>query len=123
LDAEGTTPKGAAKRLRAQVQALWDFALACPELYAVMFGGGGLAAHPDHDHDGLAPPSLRRTAGELVEKRKAVDPAADVADRVVATTHGFLALVLAGRFPGGTGRALTQLQSAVDAMVKNLGRN
>ena len=36
---------GPAKRLRAAVRLLWDFAMANPEIYAVMFGLSGQACH------------------------------------------------------------------------------
>ncbi len=112
---------GPAKRMRAVVRGLWDFALANRELYAVIYGLDGLAAHRDGSAD-AAPDSLRRVAAELVHKRQADEPADDLADRVAATVHGFLCLALTDAFPGGRERALTLLLDALDALVKGLER-
>ncbi|MTJ80927.1 MAG: TetR/AcrR family transcriptional regulator [Telmatospirillum sp.] len=59
LEAAATGDHGPAKRLRAMLRALWDFSIDNRELFAVMVGIDGLAAHRDAAGGGGAPPPPR----------------------------------------------------------------
>jgi len=117
---EGASP---AKRLRAAVRGLWDFAGDNRESYAVMFGlDGQIAADGTH----LAPLALRQAAAELVLKREGADKdgaaAADLADRLFAMVHGFVGLRPALAKPGSEDRPLALLLVSVDDAIKAVGR-
>ena len=114
------TGHGPAKRLRAAVRLLWDFALANPEIYAVMFGLSGQACHGGGAGPALA--QLRKVAGELAIKREAPEDADDLADSLIAASHGFIALALAGQFPGGADRAMDILLALTEDASKALGK-
>jgi AcrR family transcriptional regulator len=110
---------GPAKRVRAAIGGIWDFALGNRELYAVIYGGDGLAAHgPD-----LAPEPLVQAVARLAAKRGSTEPAKDFADRLVATLHGFIGLTLSGRFPGGGERARTLCDRVVEDAIRRIGRD
>ncbi len=109
---------GPTKRLRAAVQALWQFAHTNRELYAVMFGLDGL--RPYSPEPGDAPMALRQIAQELAEKHGGKDESAHQADRIAATAHGFIALTLNNRFPGGPDRAADLLLTTIDDIVQGL---
>lgn len=111
---------GPAKKLRAVVAALWRFALANRELYAVMFGLDGLNAHRHPGMAGPTPDLLVRVAAELVAKRQSPVSAEDFADSIAATVHGFLSLTLGGEFPGGHDRASSLLSDTVEALIRSL---
>lgn len=113
------TGHGPGKRLKTAVRALWDFSQSNPELYAVMFG---LSGQDDHGGGGPALSVLRRIAADLAQKREAPDRAESLADSLIAATHGFVALTLAGQFPGGADRAMDLLLTLAEDMAKGLGR-
>ena len=104
-------------RLRAAAQALWDFAENNRELYAVVAGLDGLDAYGCHDQ--ATPPALRRVASELFLSPESALQADRLADRITATAHGFIALVRAGRFPGGAPRGSALFLETVDDFLKN----
>jgi len=110
---------GPAKRLRAAVRVLWDFALANPEIYGLMFGLSGQASHGG---GGPATALLRRASVELAQKREAAEDAENLADSLIAATHGFIALTLSGQFPGGAERALELLSALAEDQVKAIGK-
>lgn len=114
---------GRAKRLRAASQALWDFALTNPELYAVMFGAEGLAGRGGSACDVFVPEALKRLAGEILDKRRSDETAEDLAARIAATAHGFISLTLAGTMVGGAERAATLFQRSLDALIKGIERH
>lgn len=116
LDESGHGP---AKRLRAAVRALWDFALANPETYAVMFGLSGQACHGG---GGQAVAQLRKVARELAVKREAPEDADDLADSLIAASHGFIALALAGQILGGCERAAELLTALAESVSKAVGK-
>ncbi len=113
---------GPAKRMRAALRAFWDFALANPELYVVMFGLHSLAARRSGASASVAPQVLQRVAGELVEKRHSEESAQDLATRVAATAHGFISLTLAGGIDGGPDRAIGLFQRTLEAVIKTVER-
>jgi AcrR family transcriptional regulator len=115
----GETGHGPAKRLRAAVRTLWDFAQANPEFYAVMFG---LSGQDNHGGGGPALAVLRRIAAELAQKREAPEEADDLADSLIAAAHGFIALSLVGQFPGGAERAMDLLLALAEGTAKGVGR-
>jgi AcrR family transcriptional regulator len=110
---------GPAKRVRATIRGLWEFALSNPELYAVIYGGDGQVPHgPD-----LAPDVLVNAVTKLASKRGASEPAADFADRLLATVHGFIGLTLSERFPGGLDRARALCDRIVEDAINRIGRD
>jgi len=111
---------GPAKRLRAAMRGLWDFAMANPEVYAVMFGLDGLRGHGGSCGPALA--ILRHAVSELATKRDASISAEDCADSLAAMAHGFIAQTLGGGFPGGSERALALFLTVVEDQTKALGR-
>ncbi|HVI50726.1 MAG TPA: TetR/AcrR family transcriptional regulator [Candidatus Sulfotelmatobacter sp.] len=113
------TGHGPSKRLRAAVRVLWEFAQTNPELYAVMFG---LSGQDNHGGGGPALSLLRRVAAELAQKREAAEDAEDLADSLIAAAHGFIALALAGQFPGGADRAMSLLLALAENTAKGVGR-
>jgi AcrR family transcriptional regulator len=114
---------GTAKKLRAMIKALWSFSLSNRELYAVMFGLDGLAAHRGVSPGGVAPATLVRASAEFLAKRHQDDAAQDVAEQLFATAHGFICLVQAGDFLGGSDRAFDLLSRTLDIVLKNIGRH
>jgi AcrR family transcriptional regulator len=114
------TGHGPGKRLRAAVRSLWDFAQDNPETYAVMFGLSGQACHGGGAGQALA--QLRKVAQELAIKREAPEAADDLADSLIAASHGFIALNLAGNFPGGPDRAADLLLALAEDVSKALGK-
>lgn len=109
---------GPAKKLRAAILAFWDFAQRNRELYAVIYGLDGLK--PFSPLKGGASQVLHQIARELVEKHDSKDDPQILADRVAATAHGFTALTLNDRFPGGSDRALDLLLATIDDIAKSL---
>lgn len=122
LDEAAAEQAGAGKKLRAMIRALWTFSEANRELYAVIFGLDGLSAHPG-GRPGLALPALIRVSGDFVAKRGDAETAEDLADRLMATAHGFVGLAFAGSFPGGHARAGDLLMRSVDILLKGVGRH
>lgn len=111
---------GPAKRLRAAVRVLWDFALVHPEFYSVMYGVEGVAAH--RGSHSATPAMFVEIARDLVSKREASQDAVDLADRVAATAQGFIGLSLADGFPGGRDRALALLTEVIEDIIKGIKR-
>lgn len=114
------TGHGPGKRLRAGVRVLWDFALNNRELYAVMSGLSGQASHGGGAGPALA--GLRKVAQELAIKREAPEDAENLADSLIAATHGFIALTLTGQFPGGPDRASDLLLALAEDVSKAIGK-
>lgn len=123
LDDAAADLSGHGKKLRAMVKALWDFSLANRELYAVMFGLDGLVPHRAAAPESIAPAGFVGVAAEFLAKRDLDADAKDLADRLVATAHGFICLTLAGDFPGGSGRAFDLLSHVIDILLKNAKRH
>ena len=65
LDKAAASTGGSAKRVRAMVQTLWDFAFEHRELYLVIYGGEGLPARGK----GPTPDSMARSVAKLSAKR------------------------------------------------------
>ncbi len=122
LDEAAADLSGPGKKLRAMLRALWAFSLANRELYAVMFGLDGLAPHRRAASQGIAPPGFVRAAAEFLAKHDLDADGKDLADRLIATAHGFICLTLPGDFPGGSDRAFDLLSGVFDALLKNVGR-
>ncbi len=114
---------GAGKRLRAVVRAFWSFGLANRELYAAIFGLDGLSPHLDGQARGPTPGLLVGLAGDLLSKRDGDGRPEDLADRLLATMHGFLSLVLSGSLGNDNDRAYGLLSDVVDAIIKDVGRH
>ena len=110
---------GPAKRVRAAMRGLWEFAVANPELYSVIYGGDGLAAHGPE----LAPDVLVNAVAKLASKRGGSESPADLADRLLASVHGFIGLTLGERFPGGLDRARELSDRIVDDAIRQVGRD
>jgi AcrR family transcriptional regulator len=123
LEAAIADVHGPVKRMRALVRAIWLFALDNRELYTVMYGGDGLAAHHDPDGRTLAPPVLRRVAAEVSAKRDIPADSENLADRILATAHGFISLAMAEAIPGGRERAEALLVDVLEALIKDRGRH
>ena len=119
LDSAASATHGSAKRVRAAVHALWDFATENRELYAVIYGGDGLSPRGI----GLVPGAMLRSVTKLSAKRGAESSAGDTADRLAASVHGFIGLALGGNFPGGQARARKLCDAMVDDLIRGLGRD
>jgi len=118
LERAAASTEGPAKRVRAIVRGIWGFAHDNRELYSVIYGGDGLAAHgPD-----LAPDPLVQAVAKLSAKRGSAEPPMDLADRLVATVHGFIGLSLGGRFPGGSERAQALCDRTIEDAIRRVGR-
>jgi len=118
LERAADSVDGPAKKLRAAMRGLWNFAEANAELYAIMYGGSGQLPHAA----GGTPPALRRIAAKLAAKRGAVEPADDFADRIAACVHGFIAISQTDRHAGGSARALELCSRLVDDAIRGLDR-
>jgi AcrR family transcriptional regulator len=112
---------GPSKRLRAMLRAFWEFADQRREFYAVMFGLDGQAAHHERSSVGLAPEALVRASADLLAKRGGDEDPRDLADRLVATIHGFAGLAAADQFPGGRERAFDSLAHVFNVLLKDVG--
>ena len=119
LEKATVSADGPAKRVRAAVRGLWEFALANPELYSVIYGGDGLVPHGPE----LAPDALVVAVSKLASKRGAAEPAGDFADRLLATVHGFIGLTLSERFPGGLERARSLCDRIVEDAIDRVGHD
>ncbi|PKU22286.1 TetR/AcrR family transcriptional regulator [Telmatospirillum siberiense] len=122
LDEAVAGQSGAGKKLRATIRALWAFSEVNRELYAVIFGLDGLAPHRGA-RDGLAPSGMIRLAAEFLDKRGNPETAGDLADRLMATAHGFICVAAADDFPGGRDKAFDLLMLTVEALLKGVVRH
>jgi AcrR family transcriptional regulator len=118
LEKAAASADGPAKRVRATIRGVWEFALANPELYAVMYGGDGLAAHGRR----LAPEELVDAVARLAVKRKASESTEDLSDRLFSSVHGFIGLTLGDRYPGGADRARALCDRIVEDAIDRVGR-
>ena len=113
---------GAGRRVRAAARAYWDFALANRELYAVIYGLDGVALGSRDDSHNAVYQAMQGVAAELIGKRGLNLAPADLADRITAQLHGFVAMAAGNRFPGGSERALALMMESIDDLLRGLGR-
>lgn len=112
---------GRTRRMRAVARAYLSFALDNPEVYRVIHGLDGVSRLGTNPLDGPVGAVLRNAASALVDKHGLVEPAKDIAQRMLALAHGHATLVLANR-NCDRDKALDLLATTVDDALRGMAR-
>jgi AcrR family transcriptional regulator len=114
------------EQLLAMSRAYWNFAFACPELYQVMYGLGGVSfTHADTPASARAIFALLRETVQpwMDEHNIALDEPDAPVDAIWGAVHGLITLTLAGRVAQGEPRARRIMERTVITLLRSWQTN